>query len=281
MIVWIIESESGIKLLYKSFLKTNVDEDIVSGFLTALNQFSVIEFKQSLESIEMGKLKWIYTVEPKYNLLFVIADTKHERTEILTSKLNTIKEAFIKEFKHVWDDRDHTWDGNLKVFSPFLKIIEDYYQQWEKVESLTQVADYFDILGVIQTLLIKLRNIVENKMYSKSKKEIYNHIEQMYNTLKDQEEFRNQKVLEEISFSKDAWFNIVDVNLIKGDPAVVIKYLQSIFKYIVDILKEMKGNTSCFKYFNDEGVYAYIFNNIKLLRDLNLDVFLLKLFLLL
>ena len=281
MIVWIIESESGIKLLYKSFLKTDIDEDIVSGFLTALNQFSTVEFKQSLESIEMGKLKWIYTVEPKYNLLFVVADAKREKTEILTSKLNTIKEAFIKEFKHVWDNREHAWDGNLNIFSPFLKIIEDYYQQWEKVETLTQVADYFDILGVIQTILIKLRNIVENEMYSKARKEIYNHIEKMYNTLKDQEEFRNQKELDDISFSKAAWFNIVDINLIKGDPAVVIKYLRSILKQIVDIFKEVKGNESCYKYFNEENIYAYIFNNMKLLRDLNLDEFLLKLFLLL
>ena len=35
MIIWILNSDSGVKLLYKSFLKTDADEDIVSGFLTS------------------------------------------------------------------------------------------------------------------------------------------------------------------------------------------------------------------------------------------------------
>jgi len=76
MIIWILNSESGIKILYKSFLKTDADEDIVSGFLTAFNHFSMEEFHQSLESIEMGGLRWIYILEPKFKLLFVVADVK-------------------------------------------------------------------------------------------------------------------------------------------------------------------------------------------------------------
>lgn len=65
MIIWILESDSGIKLLYKSFLKTDADEDIVSGFLTTFNHFSVMEFKQSIDSIEIGGLRWIYISELK------------------------------------------------------------------------------------------------------------------------------------------------------------------------------------------------------------------------
>ena len=49
MIIWILENDSGVKLLYKSFLKTDADEDIVSGFLTAFNHFSVMEFNQSID----------------------------------------------------------------------------------------------------------------------------------------------------------------------------------------------------------------------------------------
>ena len=94
MIIWIVESDSGIKLLYKSFLKTDADEDIVSGFLTAFNQFSMMEFKQSIDSIEMGGLRWSYIVEPKYNLLFVAASTKEMKTEILKTRLDVIKNAF-------------------------------------------------------------------------------------------------------------------------------------------------------------------------------------------
>jgi len=281
MIIWILESDSGIKLLYKSFLKTDADEDIVSGFLTAFNHFSVMEFKQSIDSIEMGGLIWIYISEPKYNLLFVAAGTKEMKTEILKSRLEVIKNAFIKEFDKVWEKKGHNWDGDIKIFDPFLKLIEDYYYQWKEVESITQTADFFDILGIFQNIFIMLRNIIENKMYSKSKNEILNLVDLIYTEFKETEDFKCEPELESITFTKDGFFNIIDINLIKCDKELVINNLKHLLTKVVNSLKEVKGNNSCLKYFREEKVYSYIFNNMTLLKDLNLDMYLLELFLLL
>ncbi|MFX1586834.1 MAG: hypothetical protein ACFFC1_01660 [Promethearchaeota archaeon] len=281
MIIWILDSDSGVKLLYKSFLKTDADEDIVSGFLTAFHHFSMEEFHQSLESIEMGGLKWIYTLAEDYNLLFVAAGTKTIKTEILMGRLNAIKEAFIKEYELNLLKRVKIWDGNIGIFSPFIKVIEDYYNQWEEVETLTQVADFFDILGIFQQIFILIRNIIENKMYTKSKNFILNRIEEKYKKLKNQEMFKNQTEMKNISFSKKSWFNIIDEKLIRCDTVLVVKYLKSLLTEIISILKDVKGNNLCLKYFSEENVYAYLFNNMKLLKDLKLDTFLLELFLLL
>ena len=84
-----------------------------------------------------------------------------------------------------------------------------------------------------------------------------------------------------ISFSKEDWFNLIDINLIKCDIDLVLKFLNSILTEIVNVLKEEKGENLCFKYFSEEGILAYIINNLKFLRDLDLDIFLLRLFLLL
>ena len=281
MIIWILESESGTKLLYKSFLNTEADEDIVSGFLTAFHHFSIVEFQQSLESIEMGGLRWIYILEPKYNLLFVAADEKNIKTEILMGRLNVIKEAFIKEFGSIWKKKGN-WDGNVNKFLPFINTIEDYNHQWEQVEIITPVADFFDILGIFQHILISLNNIIQNKMYSKSRNLILNRIEKFYNELKSKKEFHNQTdLLNNISFSKEEWFNLIDINLIKCDMETVLKFINSLLTEIVNVLKEEKGSTLCFKYFSEERILAYTINNLKLLRDLDLDIFLLRLFLLL
>jgi len=280
MILWILNSESGVKLLYKSFLKTDADEDIVSGFLTAFHHFSMTEFHQSLESIEMGGLRWSYVLEQEYNLLFVAADNKRVKTEILMGRLNVIKNAFIKEFEQVWKKKGKNWEGNLNVFTPFLKTIEDYYKQWEQAENLTDVADFFDILGVFQQILIILRNVLENKMYTKSKTIILNYIEETYESLKNRDEFKNQPELRNISFSKESWYNFSDIDLIKCDKELIIKYLKSILIEIVSALKNVKGKNQCLKYFNEEGIYAYIVSNMKLLKDLNLDRFFLEHFLL-
>ncbi|MFX1304927.1 MAG: hypothetical protein ACFE9X_16350 [Promethearchaeota archaeon] len=281
MIIWILDADSGVKLLYKSFLKTDADEDIVSGFLTAFHHFSMVEFKESLDSIEMGGLRWVYILEEKFKLLFVAADTKNVKTEMLMGRLNVIKNSFIKEFKPTWVKKGHTWDGDINVFLPFLNEIEDYYNQWGEVEDLEQVADFFDILGIFQKILIMLRNIIEKKMYSKSKSFILDKIEKMYKKFKTQEDFKDTPELKNISFNKESWFNIIDINLIKSDKDLVIKILKSILSDIVNILREVKGNNLCFKYFSDEKIYAYIFNNMKLLKDLKLDTFVLETFLLL
>ena len=280
MIIWILNSDSGIKLLYKSFLKTDADEDIVSGFLTAFHHFSIEEFHQSLESLEMGGLRWIYILEPKFKLLIVAADVKSVKTEILMGRLNVIKEAFLKEFEPVWIKKKHSWDGNMNVYLPFLKVIEDYYGQWEEVESISQVADFFDILGVFQQVFIMLRNILENKMYTKSKDLILNQIEKAYTKLKKQEEYKKQPELENITFAKESWFNIIDINLLKCEKEVITKYLKAILYETVQILNDVKGKNLCLKYFSEERVYSYIYNNMELLKDLNLDMFFLELFML-
>jgi len=280
MIIWILNSDSGIKLLYKSFLKTDADEDIVSGFLTAFHHFSVEEFHQSLESIEMGGLRWIYILEPKFKLLFVAADVKSVKTEILMGRLNVIKEAFLKEFEPVWIKKKRSWDGNMNVYLPFLKVIEDYYGQWEEVESISQVADFFDILGVFQQIFILLRNILENKMYTKSKYIILDRIQKVYSNFTEEEEYKSQPELENITFSKESWFNIIDINLLKCEKEVITKYLKLFLHGTVSILIKVKGKNLCLKYFHEERIYSYIYNNMGLLKDLNLDMFFLELFLL-
>ena len=281
MNIWVLESDSGTKILYKSFLKTDADENIVSGFLTAFYHFSMAEFQQSLESIEMGGLRWIYILESEYKLLFVAADKKSVKTEILLGRLNVIKEAFVREYKTLWEKKGKTWDGNLNVYVPFLKVLEDYYSQWEEVESITEVADFFDILGIFQQIFIMLRNIIDNKMYSKSKNSILDRIEIEHNNIKNQAECKDQDDLKDITFSKESWINIVDINVIKCDKDLVIRYLKALIKEIIKVLKQVKGRNLCFKYFSEEKIYSYILNNKKLLSDLNLDMFLLQQFLLL
>ena len=60
MNIWILDSNSGITLLYKPYMDLPVNEDLVSGLLTALNQLSIVEFRgQGIESIDMGGLRWV------------------------------------------------------------------------------------------------------------------------------------------------------------------------------------------------------------------------------
>ncbi len=118
-------------------------------------------------------------------------------------------------------------------------------------------------------------------MYSKSKNEILDHIDKVYQTYQDQDMCKEEPELKNISFSKVSWFDIIDINLIKCDKELVIYSLKYLLSQVVNILREIKGDNLCLKYFREEKVYSYIFNSMELLKDLSLDMYLLELFLLL
>lgn len=281
MIIWILDSESGIKLVYKSFMKTNIDEDIVSGFLTAFHNFSMIEFRQGLESIEMAGLRWIYILESDYDLLFIAADKTNVKTETLLGNLNVIRNQFVKEYGKIWKKRGNSWTGDINIFKPFEDKIIDYYTQWKEVKSIEELADFLDILGIFQRILIILRKIIKNRMYSKSRDKILSGIKREYSHLISREEYNENEDLKGISFSKKHWFNIIDSSLMNSERKIVIKFLKENLINVVDILKKVQGRKLSYKYFDQEGIFAYIVNNIKMLRELNLDIFFLELFLLL
>ncbi|MBD3197696.1 MAG: hypothetical protein GF317_21770 [Candidatus Lokiarchaeota archaeon] len=281
MIIWVLDSESGLKLFYKSFIKVNSDEDIASGFLAAFRHFAVIEFQQELESIEMAGLKWIYILEQQYNLLFIAADSKEENSEIMKARLNVIKNEFLKRYKDLYKKRGGNWDGDINVFNSFSRVVEDYYIQWEKVEDLSPIADFFDILGVFQRILIMINHIIEKRMYSKSRNQILEKIDQYFQFIAEMKKYRDQLGLDNIKFSKESWFEILDINLMKSDKNIVIEYLKQILSQVVQALIEVKGTNLCLKYFHEEKVLFYIYNNLDLLKDLQLVKFFLRVFLIL
>ena len=58
----------------------NIDQDLVSGLLSALHNFSEVELKhQGIESIEMAGLTWTYLDSKDIFLLLIAADDKGHR----------------------------------------------------------------------------------------------------------------------------------------------------------------------------------------------------------
>ena len=280
MNIWILDSESGIKLLYKSFLKTNIDEFLVSGLLSAFNQFTMTEFRQPIESLEMGGFRWIYLLEPDCNLLCVAADTKNASTKKIKSKLGVIKESFINDYKDVWLKRGKSWTGDVNVFLPFLEVIENYYYDWEDAEIVLQLADFFELLGIFQQLFNLISKTIEINIQGEKRENIYKRIETIFETFKNQEDIKDDVELRKFSFSRESGFIIMEINHTNCDPIIVRKTLIKFVVDITNIIKEEVGEDLSLKYYREGKIYNYIIENMKLLKSLNLNMFFLKLFLL-
>ncbi len=279
MNIWIMESDSGITLLYKPYMDFSVNEDLVSGLLTALNQFTIVEFKQGIDSIEMGGLRWVYIQEKESNLLFIAADTKDVSADMLRSRLDVIRNTFIEQYlndKAYWLNR---WNGNVEIYKPFEKTIDEFYTQWKQAEHITTVAEFFDILGIFQQILNLVINVIESHLLPEKKEVIYNRIEKMFEHYAGHDYVRNNPELSKITFNRESGINIININPTNCDMFVVEKQIINLIRRIVDIIKSEEGFYSSLKYFIDENIFDYLISNFSLLNELNLFTFLLQLFL--
>jgi len=280
MNIWVMESDSGITLVYKPYMDFPVNEDLVSGLLTALNQFTIVEFKQGIESIEMGGLRWVYIQDKETNLLFIGAAQKDVSTDTLRSRLDVIRNTFIQQYaseKNRWKGK---WAGNVEIYKPFEKVIDEFYTQWQQAERITTVAEFFNILGIFQQMLNLTMNLIEGRLYKGKKKKIYEKIEKLFENYSKSEIVKENPELKNITFERGVGFNLTSINPMVCDINVTEKQIIGLIKLLVEIIKNQEGYYPSLKYFIEENIFDYILSNFDLLNDLNLFTFLLELYLL-
>ncbi|MFX1365852.1 MAG: hypothetical protein ACFFCE_17215 [Promethearchaeota archaeon] len=279
MNIWVMESDSGITLVYKPYMDFPVNEDLVSGLLTALNQFTMVEFKQGIESIEMGGLRWVYISDKDTNLLFIGADSKEVTTEILRARLDVIRHTFIQQYANKGNRWGSKWAGNVELYKPFENVIDEYYRQWKQAERITTFAEFFDILGIFQQILNLAVNVIGGQVSQKKKAIIYDDIEDMFKNYSDLDIVKKNPELSKITFERDIGFNIINIDPMSCDMFIVEKQILGLIRRIIEIIKNEVGYYTSLKYFIEENFFDYLLSNFNLLNDLNLFTFLLQLFL--
>ncbi|MFX1280118.1 MAG: hypothetical protein ACFFA3_11920 [Promethearchaeota archaeon] len=274
-----MESDSGITLVYKPYMDFPVNEDLVSGLLTALNQFTIVEFKQGIDSIEMGGLRWVYIQDKETNLLFIAADSKEVSGDTLRSRLDVIRQTFIQQYANNENRWGSKWAGNVEIYKPFENVIDEFYTQWKQAERISTVAEFFDMLGIFQQILNLIINVIEGHYSEKKKKRIYKKIEQMFKNYTELEIVEKNPELSKINFQRKTGINIININPMNCDMLVAEKQLINLIQRMVEILKLEEGYFESLKLFIDENIFDYLISNFSLLNDLNLFIFLIKLFL--
>ncbi|MFX1496052.1 MAG: hypothetical protein ACFFBH_00860 [Promethearchaeota archaeon] len=280
MNIWILDSQSGITLLYKSYLDLVLNEDLISGLLTAINQFTVFELKQGIESIDMSGLRWVYLEDHELNLLFIAAAEKDVSADILKARLNIIMLTFIQQYAQNKEEWKALWKGNTDLFNPFKDVIDEYYSQWLTAENVSTLAEYFDILGVFQQILNLLTNVIEAHFHPDSKERIYELIERMFANYLNHDYVQQHQELRKFSFNRATGINIISIDPKNVDMIIVEKQIVNLIRRIVEMIKSEVGYQKSLNYFIEENIFEYLVSNLTLLNELNLFKFLLQLFLL-
>ncbi|MHA1298911.1 MAG: hypothetical protein ACTSO9_05645 [Candidatus Helarchaeota archaeon] len=247
--VFLMERASGRMLYSKQFGKIKIDENLLSGFLTALDGFARGEFKESgIENIDMGGIRWVYLDEK--GVLYVSASEKEDTPEMLKNQLMAISAAFNDYFSIENSFSELNWDGNIHRFTPFNEILEQLIRDWEKAKKVQDAATLMDVLDVYQQIITALGtsvnlgsefslNIMEMAFEEESGSWDIEKLAEI-----DQDEFRER--------------------------------LKNILQNFLILIKETLGSEQLFKSIIRTDIYPILKNDWRRIRELNIDEFIIQ-----
>ena len=116
----LIINESGSLLFnwHPEGAKESGDDDLLSGFLTAINSFATYERGEDIKSLKLRETNILFEKHDDLiqKLTFVITTKKFELLELLHLFIHEIMNQFVTQFK---EDLNKEFDGNITPYKKF------------------------------------------------------------------------------------------------------------------------------------------------------------------
>lgn len=118
--VYIIDQKTGICLLHRKYGSIEFNQDLVSGFLTALKDFS-IEFSKGSGELKVIDMQVFYLMLVfREGVLVTAAADKNDDAKITHKALNNIIDKFMSKFGNILDN----WSGDVRIFRDFSEKVD-------------------------------------------------------------------------------------------------------------------------------------------------------------
>lgn len=119
--VYLIHQYTGICLIHRKYGSIEFNQDLVSGFLTALKDFSV-EFSKGSGELKVIDMQVFYLLLVfKEGVLITAAADKNDDAKITHKALTDIIDKFVAKFGGQLDG----WSGDVRIFRDFDQIIDE------------------------------------------------------------------------------------------------------------------------------------------------------------
>ena len=272
--VWIVEKKSGILLFHEKLGSIEAEEDLLSGFLSAVFSFAESEIgAKGIESMEMGDYNMVYCVS--HGVLFVMAADKEDKWSNLKAQIDLIRDSFIEEFPNLKRDWEHflsDWGGDRDLFESFHTPLKDLVNSWVEVEVATATAEKMDYAEVYQQIFSRIAKIsfplFRGGKIKKMLEEKLEKVIKIHHSVLDVEQ------LSAIYDSEETFLDVLSVNVFSPELSVsTVKItLADLCKATLDVLKEYMGE----KRFGEEfrtHVLPYLKQDWNRIRVLELDKF--------
>lgn len=116
-----IITTDGTALLSKKYGSLEVDESLISGFITAINTFASQIIQREVDEIVMGDLKFTYSRSPDLNVIYAVCADSETSSEEIKDIFDQVDDKFIEKYKSTFND-DLLKD--LTIFNEFIPTLD-------------------------------------------------------------------------------------------------------------------------------------------------------------
>ncbi|MGQ4875802.1 MAG: hypothetical protein ACP6IY_17190 [Promethearchaeia archaeon] len=128
--VYLIHQNTGICLIYRKYGSIEFNQDLVSGFLTALKDFS-IEFSKGSGELKVIDMQIFYLMLVfKEGVLITAAADKNDDAKVCHKALTDVIDKFVEQY----GDKLDSWSGDVRIFRGFEKVIDEILENGKVAE---------------------------------------------------------------------------------------------------------------------------------------------------
>ncbi len=152
--VYLISNFTGICLVHRKYGTIEFNQDLVSGFLTALKDFSV-EFSKGSGELKIIDMQIFYLLLVfKEGILCTAAADKNDDAKITHKVLSEIIDKFLEKFGNLMD-----WSGDVRMFKGFENVMDVMLKNGHVAEVPLKIP----ILKIFEKDFVKSRKQIAKK----------------------------------------------------------------------------------------------------------------------
>ncbi|TKJ18978.1 MAG: hypothetical protein CEE43_16730 [Promethearchaeota archaeon Loki_b32] len=114
-------TRDGKSLLFRNYGSSDVDRDLLAGFLSAFSGFMKEISQSDIKSTATEDFKYYYTIID--TIIIVVCTDLEDDDATINSKILSIRTKFIEKYGKILEDG--SWGGNRSIFTDFEKELDD------------------------------------------------------------------------------------------------------------------------------------------------------------
>jgi len=116
-----ILTRDGKSLLFQNYGSSDVDRDLLAGFLSAFSGFMKEISQSDIKSTATDEFKYYYTIIDE--IIIVVCTDLEDDDAVVNTKITTIRVKFIEQYGEILKSGE--WSGNRSIFAGFEGELDD------------------------------------------------------------------------------------------------------------------------------------------------------------